>query len=214
MSKIIDKNLSDKFLGRNREKKNIDFIPRLLKDNVRVHYASILGKYTTIGYGTNINGMAFIASCKEAPVTIGKYCAIAHNFRIRTRNHYTGYANLQDRFQRKYGLPSLDLIKGPVTVGNNVWIGDNVIILSGVTVGDGAVLGAGAIVTKDVPAYSIAVGNPAKSIKKRFSDAIIEQLIKIEWWNWSEDKIKRNLKFFETDLSYSDDLDLNKIIVD
>jgi len=182
--------------------------------DIKIPPDSKLGKNTIIGLGTNINGPAFIASRKNAPVKIGKYCAIAYGLRIRPRNHYTGYANLQDKFQSRYQLPKLDSIKGPVIIGNNVWIGDNVLILSGVTVGDGVVLGAGSIVTRDIPPYSIAVGNPARVIKKRFSDKIIEQLLRIEWWDWPEDKIRRNKQFFSTDFSKEPFLDIYNLIVD
>lgn len=175
---------------------------------------SELGLCTEIGYGTNINGPAFIASTKKSPVTIGKFCAIAHNLRIRPRNHYTGYINLQDKFQNKYNLPSLNSIKGPVEIGNNVWIADNVIILSGVTIGDGAVIGAGSIVTKNIPAFSIAVGNPAKVIKKRFSDKVTDQLKGVKWWDWDEQKVRRNRLFFETDFSRLDSINLEDILVD
>jgi virginiamycin A acetyltransferase len=170
--------------------------------------------YLSVGYGTKINGPAFIASRKDAPVTIGKYCAIAFNLRIRTRNHFTGYANLQDIFQFRYKFPALDSVKGPIFIGNNVWIADNVIILSGVKVGDGAVVGAGSIVTKDIPPYCVAVGNPARVIKKRFDEMIIEQLIQVQWWDWPEDKIKRNKEFFSTDFTNQKDLDLKKLIVE
>ncbi len=182
--------------------------------SISVDSNSELGFCTDIGYGTNINGPVFIASTKNAPVSIGKYCAIAHNLRVRPRNHYTGYANLQDKFQEKYGFPNLNSIKGPVKIGNNVWIADNVIILSGVTIGNGAVIGAGAIVTKDVPAFSIAAGNPAKVVKKRFSDEVIEQLEKIQWWDWDEQKIIQNRRFFETDLSQLDALNIRNLVVD
>lgn len=182
--------------------------------DIKIPPGSKLGKNTIIGLGTNINGPVFIASRKNAPVQIGKYCAIAYGLRIRPRNHYTGYANLQDKFQSRYQLPKLDSIKGPVIIGNNVWIGDNVLILSGVTVGDGAVLGAGSIVTRDIPPYSIAVGNPARVIKKRFSDKIIEQLLRIKWWDWPEDKIRRNKLFFSTDFSKEPVLDIYNLIVD
>lgn len=182
--------------------------------NVKIHPDSFLGYYTSIGSGTKINGPAFIQGSKEAPVEIGKYCAIGHGLRIRPRNHYTGYANQQVAFQKKYKFPSLLAIKGPVTIGNNVWIGDNVIILSGVIIGDGSILGAGSVVTKNIPPYSIAVGNPAKVIKRRFSDEIIEQLLTIKWWDWPEDKIRRNHKFFETDFARETSLDIHSMIVD
>ncbi len=197
-------------------KKLEKILARLVKSKSSnfIHPKSYLGRCTSIGFGTVINGPAFIASRKDAPVIIGKYCAIAYGLRIRSRNHYTGCANLQDKFQSSHGFRRLDDIRGPVIVGNNVWIGDNVIILSGVTIGDGAVIGAGSVVTKDIPAYSIAAGVPAKCIKKRFSDEIIEQLTEIKWWDWPEEKILRNKLFFETDLRQNPSLDLRSILVD
>jgi len=78
-------------------------------------------------------------------------------------------------------------------------------ILSGVNIGNGAVVGAGSVVTKDIPSYAIAAGNPAKIIKFRFNDNIISQLEEIKWWDWDEDKIKANHLFFSTDLSKLDD---------
>lgn len=190
------------------------WLTRLAKADINVHPSSRLGQYTTIGEGTNINGPAFIASREDAPVKIGKYCAIAYNLRIRTRNHHTGYANLQDKFQRRYRFTNLDVVKGPVLIGNNVWIADNVTILPGVTVGDGAVIGAGSVVTKSVPPYTIVAGNPAKVIKQRFSDGIIHQLLEVKWWDWPEDKVKRNRHFFETDFQARDFHSIHDVIVD
>jgi virginiamycin A acetyltransferase len=190
---------------------------KLSKRNIYIHPDSEIGKFTTIGYGTHINGPSFIASCEEARVEIGKYCAIAHNLRIRTRNHYTGYINIQHSFQRRYNYPELAINKGLVVIGHGVWIGDNVTILPGVQIGNGSVIGAGSIVTKSIPPYSIAVGNPAKVIKKRFSEYIIEQLQEINWWDWSEEKIENNRRFFETDFSQineSEMFDISKIIVE
>lgn len=82
-----------------------------------------------------------------------------------------------------------------VTIGNDVWIGANVCVLPGVTIGDGAVLAAGAVVTKDVPAYAIVGGVPAKVIKYRFTSEKIEELLKIEWWNWSVEEIEKNIEW-------------------
>ncbi len=184
------------------------------KNGVIIPFASKLGHNTTIGTGTIINGPCFIASSNKAPVIIGRYCAIAYGLRIRPRNHYAGYANIQDKLQNRCGFPGLGAFKGAVDIGNNVWIADNVTILGGVTVGSGSILGAGAIITKDVPPFSVAVGIPAKVIKKRFSEEIIKQLLAIEWWNWSEEKIKRNKLLFSTDLSKWPDADLYTMLSD
>ena len=83
--------------------------------------------------------------------------------------------------------------KGGIVIGNDVWIGFEAVILSGVTIGDGAIIGTRAVVTKDVPPYTIVGSVPAKPIRKRFSDDVISQLLKIQWWNWPENRIKKNI---------------------
>jgi acetyltransferase-like isoleucine patch superfamily enzyme len=82
---------------------------------------------------------------------------------------------------------------GDVTIGNDVWIGYKATILSGVTIGDGAVVGAHALVTRDVPAYAIVGGNPARTIRRRFTDDVIQQLLKVRWWDWDLDRIRRHI---------------------
>ena len=83
--------------------------------------------------------------------------------------------------------------KGDTVVGNDVWIGQHVTVLPGVHIGDGAIIGANSVVTKDVPAYTIAGGNPCRVIRKRFSEELIAYLEEIRWWNWDADKIFRNM---------------------
>ena len=83
--------------------------------------------------------------------------------------------------------------KGDIVIGNDVWIGYKAIILAGVKIGDGAIIGTGALVTKDVPAYSIVGGVPAKIIRKRFSEDIINELEILKWWDWPKQKIAQNI---------------------
>nr|WP_232049358.1 CatB-related O-acetyltransferase [Rickettsia asiatica] len=78
-------------------------------------------------------------------------------------------------------------------IGNNVWFGTNSTVLPGVNIGDGAIIGACSVVAKDVPPYIIVAGNPAKVIRYRFPDEIVEPLLKIQWWDWDYDKITRNI---------------------
>lgn len=161
---------------------------------------SFLGTNTTIGFGTQINGPIYIDSGPNRPCTIGKYCAIAHNIRIRPANHSTKYANMQIALQARSGFVHIGAPES-VSIGNNVWIGDNVIILAGVTIGDGAAIGAGAVVTRDVDPFMVVGGVPAKPIHPRFSPEVTAGLIDIAWWDWPEDRIGRNRELFSTDLT-------------
>lgn len=80
--------------------------------------------------------------------------------------------------------------KGDIIIGNDVWIGAKSTIMSGVNIGNGAVIGSNSTITKDVPPYAIVVGNPGKIVKYRFNEKQIESLLKISWWDWTEDRIK------------------------
>ncbi len=83
--------------------------------------------------------------------------------------------------------------KGDLRIGNDVWIGYNATLMAGITVGDGAIIAANSTVVKDVEPYSIVGGNPAELIRKRFSDRVIDHLLKIQWWNWEVDKITEHV---------------------
>jgi virginiamycin A acetyltransferase len=83
--------------------------------------------------------------------------------------------------------------KGDTVIGNDIWIGYNATIMAGVHIGDGAIIATNATVTKDVAPYTIVGGNPAKEIKKRFSDEQIATLLEIKWWDWDIDTITKNV---------------------
>ena len=93
--------------------------------------------------------------------------------------------------------------KGKGSIGNDVWIGEGVRVLSGVKVGDGVIVGAGSVVTKDVPDYAVVVGNPAYVVKYRFTPQQIKVLLKVKWWNLSDQEVRENI----TELS-----DINKFM--
>ena len=127
-------------------------------------------------------------------LSIGKYCSFAEDIQIICGGeHDTDWVStfpFFDRFkqEKNYHLKK-PRFKGDIKIGNDVWIGQRVTILSGVTIPDGCVVAAGAVVTNSPAPYSIIGGIPAKVIKKRFSDDIIEKLLKIQWWDWDEETI-------------------------
>jgi len=86
-----------------------------------------------------------------------------------------------------------------ITIGNDVWIGTGATIINGVDIGDGAVIGANTIVTKNVPPYSIVIGNPGKVLKKRFSDDQITKLLNLKWWDLPLEIIRKNFEIFKSD---------------
>jgi acetyltransferase-like isoleucine patch superfamily enzyme len=127
-------------------------------------------------------------------VRIGSYCSIAEDVQFLVGgNHHPEWVSTFP-FRAIFGLPGefedgQPASRGPVTIGNDVWIGLGALVLSGVTVGDGAVIAAGALVTKDVRPYAIVGGNPAREIRRRFSDEQVDALLAARWWDWPEEEL-------------------------
>jgi virginiamycin A acetyltransferase len=138
--------------------------------------------------GDHTYGVPIFSSITGSDLTIGKYTSIGEGVRVVFSNHRI--SNVSTYPFKSFNWPSAPrnssdhLSKGPIFIGNDVWIGHNVTILSGVRIGDGAVIGANSLIAKDIPAYAITGGNPAKVIRIRFSDAIVSSLIASRWWDW------------------------------
>ncbi|MFW6868625.1 CatB-related O-acetyltransferase [Nocardioides sp. CPCC 206347] len=170
------------------------------RDDVLVAPGSYIAPGVVIGRGTRINESSYLEPC-----TIGCYCAIAGRLVVRSANHHMQFLNIEEDLQRRtMGAASVLGPREPVTIGNAVWIGDSVVITPGVTIGDGAVIGAGSVVTRDVPAYAVAAGNPARFIRWRYPEPVIEVLTGFEWWRWDDDRFRRNRDLFELDLTTVD----------
>jgi virginiamycin A acetyltransferase len=142
-----------------------------------------IGYATTLGYNNLLGGT----------ISIGKYCQIGADVAMHATNHpissMTTYIN-----KNLFG-GELKALKeeNKIVIGNDVWIGHGVIIVGNVTVGNGAVLAAGSVVTKDVDPYTVVAGVPAKPIKKRFSENIIQEIEALQWWDLSKSELE-NIK--------------------
>ena len=135
-------------------------------------------------------------------LVIGKFCSIAcgAKFLFNSANHTMRSLSTYPfpLFFEEWGLDIRNVAdswdnKGDIVIGNDVWIGYEAVILSGVTIGDGAIIGTRAVVTKDVPAYMIVGGVPAKPIRRRFADETIHALLKLKWWDWPRERIVENI---------------------
>ena len=135
---------------------------------------------------------------------IGKFCSIAcgAKFMFNCANHslkslstYTFPLFYEDWDLEKADVASAWDNKGDIIIGNDVWIGFEAIVMAGVRIGDGAIVAARAVVTHDVPPYTIVGGVPAKVIRKRFDDKVIQKLVTLKWWEWPVGKIRRSLPY-------------------
>ena len=134
---------------------------------------------------------------QNATLSIGKFCSIAEGVTILLGGEHrpdwvTTYPFRELVFD-KPEFAEIGYSKGDVSIGNDVWLGLNSLILSGVKIGNGAIIAAGAVVTKDVPAYAIVGGNPAKLIRYRIPESLIAPMEQIAWWNWPLDQIEAAL---------------------
>lgn len=131
-------------------------------------------------------------------ITIGSFVSIGANVRIGHGTHPMNYLTTSPYLYLDWldyktkQTPSHNeyMIMQPIYIGNDVWIGDKVWIKNGITVGDGAIIGACSVVTHDIPPYAIAIGNPAKILKYRFSEEIISDLLELKWWDLPDEIIK------------------------
>lgn len=157
-------------------------------------FSGRLGRYSYLGDGCRINA------------EIGKFCSIGNGVVTTGGTHPTGiWASTHPAFystakQCGKSFVSQELYAEatpPAVIGNDVWIGTGALLIGGVNVGDGAIIAAGAVVTKDVAPYTIVGGNPAKELRKRFSDGDIAFLQELKWWERPDDWLQAHAGCFK-----------------
>jgi phosphonate metabolism protein (transferase hexapeptide repeat family) len=176
----------------------------------KLHDAS-LGAYCEVGARTILQEVTMgdysyvVNDAQITYTTIGKFCSIAAMTRINPGNHPMHRAS-----QAHFTYRASAYFPGEsdeaeffewrrshhVHIGHDVWVGHGAIVLPGRSIGTGAVVAGGAIVTKDVPAYTIVAGNPARAIRRRFPEAVANRLAELAWWDWSHDALRSALPDF------------------
>jgi hypothetical protein len=174
---------------------------------------SELGDWTEVGdraslIETVLGDYSYVERDSQAIYArIGRFCSIASAVRINPGNHPLDRAALHHFTYRSrwYGLAGHDDASffewrrsHAVTLGHDVWIGHGAVVLPGRIVGTGAAVGAGAVVTRDIPPFTVATGVPAAPIRERFSKRVQEGLMRIAWWDWTWERLRRALDDFRS----------------
>ncbi|MER8657152.1 DapH/DapD/GlmU-related protein [Mesorhizobium sp. M0847] len=165
-----------------------------------------LGRYASIGERVvlrevNVGDFSYFERHAEAIyTTIGKFCSIAANSRInalehpieRITQHKLSYR--PNEYFRWLGVDAAFRARRQakaVGIGNDVWIGHGAVIMPGISIGNGAIIGANSVVTRDVPAYTIVAGVPAKPLRMRFPSEIAARIESLAWWDWPPEKLAK-----------------------
>ena len=195
--------ISDKRIYPRKGDKQTVYLNNIVKSsNISIGEYTIYNDFVNDPIQFEKNNVIYHYPINHDRLIIGKFCSIAcgAKFLMNCANHtlqslstYTFPLFYEEWDLDKDKLTDAWDNRGDTVIGNDVWIGYEAVIMAGVTIGDGAIIGARAVVTKDVPAYAIVGGIPAKLIRKRYSDNTIEALLKTQWWNWSKDRIRNNI---------------------
>ena len=164
-----------------------------------VHLRRVFALYHGVDVGMYTHGGWVFPFHLGEGTTVGRFCSIADSARVITHNHPLDWRSTSGLFfHPAFGLTTAPVPHNRIDIGNDVWIGHNATILPAVrSIGDGAVIGAGAVVHRDVPAYAIVSGQPARVVGYRFSAPRIEQLRSSRWWDRAIEQLLPELHEFQ-----------------
>jgi acetyltransferase-like isoleucine patch superfamily enzyme len=160
---------------------------------------ALFKKYYGVDVGAYSYGGCFSPGAFPKNTRIGRYVSIAPGVRAFVANHPSDAVSMHPFFYRKeLGIVDKEWIhRGELVLGHDAWIAANAIITPGCSsIGIGAIIGAGAVVTKDVPAYAVVVGNPARVVKYRFNEGQISTLLESKWWECPIDLLATRVELF------------------
>ena len=173
----------------------------------------IVGDFTYIADSQFESHVTHFYPWSRDKLTIGRFCQIASGveFVMNDANHQMNAVSTfpfytLEGWEMEPPASSDMPFKGDTVIGNDVWIGQNAVILPGVQIGDGAIIGANSVVGCDVAPYTIAVGNPARALRKRFDDELVDLMLRFRWWDKSIEEINALIPILT-----SSDLDTVKI---
>lgn len=168
-------------------------IPAIKSSNI--HFSSKIGSFSHI-VNVTVNRYSYVGSnCSVIDSDIGSFCSIADNVIIGGASHPMDWVStspvfhIGKNFLRKNFSKHEYNVTMKTTLKNDIWIGNNSLIKSGVTIENGAIVGMGSVVTKDIGAYEIWAGNPAKFIRKRFNEEEIKVLLHSLWWEYNDNEL-------------------------
>lgn len=156
-------------------------------------YRSKIGRYSYVGNNSFV-----------ADTIIGNFTSISTDCYIGGTSHPIDWVSTSPVFhkwenimKKNFAYHDYDIFRETI-IGSDVWIGNRVMIRAGCEIGDGAVVGMGSVVTKDIPPYEIWAGNPARLIKKRFDNYVINEMLEFKWWTLADDEILKIAEIFDS----------------